>query len=43
MKVEAGGEGAADPAVPREPTYYFDRVVSRIDRLETLMRASSGA
>jgi len=38
VELEAGG--GADPAVPREPAYYFDRIVSRIDRLETLMGAS---
>lgn len=38
MELEAGG--GADPGVPREPAYYLDRVVSRIDRLETLMGAS---
>jgi aminoglycoside phosphotransferase (APT) family kinase protein len=36
-RTELDIEGKAGPDVPREPDYYFDHVVSRIDRLETLM------
>jgi aminoglycoside phosphotransferase (APT) family kinase protein len=35
-RTEPGPGGKSDPGVPREPDYYFDRVMSRIDRLETL-------
>ncbi|MGI5229356.1 phosphotransferase [Actinoallomurus sp. CA-142502] len=30
-------EGNADPGVPREPGYYLGHVISRIDRLDTLV------
>jgi hypothetical protein len=39
-RTELGTEGRADPGVPREPDYYFDHVISRIDRLETLVSPS---
>jgi thiamine kinase-like enzyme len=42
-RTELDTDGKPDPEVPREPDYYFDRVISRIDRLETLMSASRGA
>ncbi len=35
-RTELDTEGKADPGVPREPDYYFDHVMSRVDRLETL-------
>jgi aminoglycoside phosphotransferase (APT) family kinase protein len=37
-ELDAGGK--ADPGVPREPDYYFDHVISRIDRLDTLVSPS---
>jgi aminoglycoside phosphotransferase (APT) family kinase protein len=39
-RTELDAEGAADPAVSREPDYYFGHVISRIDRLETLVSRS---
>jgi hypothetical protein len=36
-RTEPGTQGTADPEVPREPDYYLDHVISRIDRLETLV------
>jgi hypothetical protein len=36
---ELDARGEADPEVPRAPDYYFDHLVSRIDRLETLLSA----
>ena len=33
-------DGTPDPEVQREPDYYFDHVISRIDRLETLISPS---
>lgn len=36
-RTEADSGGKTDPGVPREPDYYFDRFISRIDRLETLV------
>lgn len=41
-RTELDAEGGADPAVQRAPEYYFDHVVSRVDRLETLLRQSVG-
>jgi aminoglycoside phosphotransferase (APT) family kinase protein len=38
-RTELDSEGA-DPGVPREPGYYFGHVISRIDRLETLVSPS---
>jgi len=37
-ELDTGGE--ADPAVAREPGYYFDHVISRVDRLEALVSPS---
>ena len=34
---ERDAGGPEDAGVPREPAYYFERVASRIDRLETLL------
>lgn len=39
-RTELDTEGKASPGVPREPDYYFDHVISRIDRLETLISPS---
>jgi aminoglycoside phosphotransferase (APT) family kinase protein len=39
-RTETGTDGKADPGVPRAPDYYLDRVISRIDRLETLLNRS---
>lgn len=39
-RTEAGAEGRAGPGVPRGPGYYFDHIMSRIDRLETLVSHS---
>lgn len=42
-ELDTGGE--PDPGVPREPGYYFGHVISRIDRLDTLLsprRARAG-
>lgn len=36
-RTELDGEGKSDPEVTREADYYFDRVVSRVDRFETLV------
>lgn len=36
-RTELDSEGKSDPGVPREPAYYFDHVISRIDRLDTLL------
>jgi aminoglycoside phosphotransferase (APT) family kinase protein len=38
-RTEIDAKGTADPGVPREPGYYFEHVISRIDRLETLVGA----
>jgi aminoglycoside phosphotransferase (APT) family kinase protein len=35
-RTEPGTGGQADPGVPRDPDYYLDHVMSRIDRLESL-------
>jgi hypothetical protein len=37
-RTELDAEGKADPGVPREPSYYFGHVVSRIDRLDALAK-----
>jgi aminoglycoside phosphotransferase (APT) family kinase protein len=37
-RAEADTEGKADPEVPREPEYYFGHVISRVNRLESLMQ-----
>lgn len=34
---ELDTEGTVDPGVPRELDHYFGHVISRIDRLETLL------
>jgi aminoglycoside phosphotransferase (APT) family kinase protein len=34
-RTELDAEGGADPEVPRDPDYYFERVISRVDRLES--------
>jgi hypothetical protein len=39
-RTESGAGGQSDPGVPREPGYYFSHVISRIDRLETLLSPS---
>ncbi len=39
-RTELDTEGKPDPEVPREPDYYFDHVIRRIDRLETLVTPS---
>lgn len=39
-RTELDIEGKVDPEVPREPDYYFDHVINRIDRLETLVSPS---
>jgi aminoglycoside phosphotransferase (APT) family kinase protein len=39
-RTELDTVGKADPEVPRKPDYYFDHVISRIDRLETLVSPS---
>jgi aminoglycoside phosphotransferase (APT) family kinase protein len=39
-RAELDTEGKIDPGVPRDPDYYFDRIISRIDRLETLVSPS---
>ncbi|GAA5025381.1 hypothetical protein GCM10023317_72130 [Actinopolymorpha pittospori] len=36
-RTELDTEGKADPGVPREPGYYFGHVISRINRLDTLV------
>jgi len=36
-RTERDTEGDADPALPREPDYYFDHVMRRINRLEGLI------
>lgn len=36
-RTERDTEGRADPEVPREPDYYFDHVMRRINRLEGLI------
>lgn len=33
-RTEVDAAGTVDPAVPREPGYYFDQVVRRLDRLD---------
>lgn len=38
-RLDADAAGAPDPAVPKEPEYYIERVRSRADRLETLIQA----
>jgi hypothetical protein len=40
-RTELDTEGKADPGVSREPGYYFGHVISRIDRLDTLVSAGS--
>lgn len=40
-RVELETEGTADAGVPREPGYYFGHVMSRIERLESLVSPSS--
>jgi aminoglycoside phosphotransferase (APT) family kinase protein len=39
-RTELDAEGKDDPGVPREPNYYFDHVINRIDRLDALMSLS---
>jgi aminoglycoside phosphotransferase (APT) family kinase protein len=36
-RAEADAAGVAVPAVPKEQDYYFDRVISRLDRLDDLL------
>jgi aminoglycoside phosphotransferase (APT) family kinase protein len=36
-RTELDTEGTADPGVPRDPGYYFGHLISRIDRLDTLL------
>jgi aminoglycoside phosphotransferase (APT) family kinase protein len=36
-RTELDTGGKADPGVPREPDYYFDHVISRVDRLDALV------
>jgi aminoglycoside phosphotransferase (APT) family kinase protein len=36
-RTEADSTGSADPAVPREPSYYFDQVARRLNRLDELV------
>lgn len=39
-RTELDTEGTADPGVPREPGYYFNHIISRIDRLDTRVSPS---
>ena len=34
----ADAAGVVDAEAPREPAYYLDRVIRRVERLEALMR-----
>jgi len=36
-RAEADAAGVADPAVPRDPGYYSDHVIRRLDRLDQLL------
>jgi len=36
-RTDQASESTPDPEVPREPDYYFRQIISRIDRLETLV------
>ena len=36
-RADADAAGTGDPEVPRGQGYYFDRVISRLDRLEILL------
>lgn len=38
-RLDADAAGTPDPAVPKEPDYYIERIRSRADRLETLIDA----
>lgn len=38
-RLDADAAGMPDPAVPKEPDYYIERVRSRAERLETLIEA----
>ncbi len=40
-RTEADAAGKADPEVHREPGYYFDHVIRRLDRLENLLVRAS--
>lgn len=39
-RTESQAAGTTDPAVPKDPGYYFDQVVRRLDRLEGLPDSS---
>lgn len=39
-RTEVDTAGKADPGVAREPDYSFGHVISRVDRLEILVRTS---
>ena len=36
-RTESDSAGRVDPDVPRDPVYYLDRVIRRLDRLETIL------